>query len=117
MSPGAYLLVDMTSEVYMTLKKALVDIIVTLDPSYSEFINQKGDIVVKLDKALYGCVESARLWFNDVSSHLKSLEFMQSEVDPCVFFKMEDGHTTIIIIYVDDFSHEFKGAQAPQLSH
>jgi hypothetical protein len=58
---------------------------------------------VKLDKALYGCVESARLWFNDVSSHLKSLEFMQSEVDPCVFFKMEDGHTTIIIIYVDDF--------------
>jgi hypothetical protein len=72
-------------------------------PSYSEFINQKVDIVVKLDKALYGCVESARLWFNDVSSHLKSLEFMQSEVDPCVFYKMENGHTTIIIIYVDDF--------------
>jgi hypothetical protein len=31
---GAYLLVEMTSEVYMTLKKVLVDIIVTLDPSY-----------------------------------------------------------------------------------
>jgi hypothetical protein len=27
------------------------------------------DTIVKIDKALYGCVESARLWFNHSSSH------------------------------------------------
>jgi hypothetical protein len=107
---GAYLLVDKTSEAYMTLKKALVDIIVTLDPSYSEFINQKGDIVVKFDKALYGCVESERLWFNDVAS--QSLEFMQSEVDPDG--RWTHNHHDHLCRW---FSLEFKGAQAPQLSH
>jgi hypothetical protein len=100
---GAYLLVDMTSEVYMTLSHQLANIIITLDPSYAPFLNSKGEIVAKLDKALYGCVESARLWFNEVSSHLKSLQYHQSEVDSCVFYKVKDGDTTIIIVYVDDF--------------
>jgi hypothetical protein len=96
---GAYLLVDMTSEVYMTLSHQLANIIITLDPSYAPFLNSKGEIVAKLDKALYGCVESARLWFNEVSSHLKSLQYHQSEVDSCVFYKVKDGDTTIIIVY------------------
>jgi hypothetical protein len=100
---GAYLLVDMTSDVYMTLQKQLVDILIPLDPFYAEFIKPNGEIVVKLDKALYGCVESARLWFNEVSSHLQSLNYKQSEVDSCVFFKTENGETTVVIVYVDDF--------------
>jgi hypothetical protein len=100
---GAYLLVDMTSEVYMTLNRQLSEIIVTIDSSYNNYVNIKGEILVKLDKALYGCVESARLWYNEVSSHLLSLAFIQSEVDPCVFYKRQGDSTTIIIIYVDDF--------------
>ena len=100
---GAYLLVDMTSEVYMILNRQLSEIIITLDPSYNNFINPKGEILVKLDKALYGCVESGRLWYNEVSSHLQSLDFIQSEVDSCVFYKKEGDGTTIIIVYVDDF--------------
>jgi hypothetical protein len=100
---GAYLLVDMTSDVYMTLQRSLADIMISLDPTYSDFLQSNGSVIVKLDKALYGCVESARLWFNEVCSHLKSLQFSQSEVDSCVFYKTEDGHTTIVIVYVDDF--------------
>ena len=58
---------------------------------------------VKLDKALDGCVESARIWYNEVSSYLQSLGYRRSEVDSCVFYKPEDGGYTIVIVYVDDF--------------
>jgi hypothetical protein len=58
---GAYLLVDMTNDVCMTTPQVLVDALISLNPSYGEFLQLKGDIVVKLDKALYGCVESALL--------------------------------------------------------
>jgi hypothetical protein len=30
---------------------------------------------------------SSLLWFNEVSSHLQSLNYKQSEVDSCEFFK------------------------------
>jgi hypothetical protein len=79
-----------------------------LDPSYAEFIKPDGKIVVKLDKTLYGCVESARRWFNEVSSPLQSLNYIQSEVESCVFFKTENGQTTIVIVYVDDFLNSAK---------
>jgi hypothetical protein len=93
----------MTTPVYMTVPRILANSLVSLDPSYAGYLQPNGDIIVKLDKALYGCVESARLWYNEVSNHLKSQLFTQSEVDPCVFFKTEDGMTTIVIVYVDDF--------------
>ena len=35
-------------------------------------------------------------------SHLISIVFKQSEVDVCEFFKVEVGHTTVVIVYVDD---------------
>jgi hypothetical protein len=87
---GAYLLVEMTTPVPRILANSLV----SLDPSYAGYLQPNGDIIVKLDKALYGCVESARLWYNEVFNHLKSQLFTQSEVDPM---------TTIVIVYVDDF--------------
>jgi hypothetical protein len=67
---GEYLLVDMTSDVFMILGKQISEILVSLDPSYSPFINQN---IVKLDKALNGCVEKARLWFNEVTSRGKRI--------------------------------------------
>jgi hypothetical protein len=80
----------MTSDVYMTLSSHLSNIISSLDPTYSAFVNSKGEIVVKLDKALYGCVESARLSYNEMNSYLQSLGFQRSEVDSCVYFKHEN---------------------------
>ena len=48
----------------MTVPRILATYLISLDPSYAEYVQPNGDIIVKLDKALYGCVESARLWFN-----------------------------------------------------
>ena len=55
---------------------------------------------VKLEKALYGCVQSARLWYNYLSDFLKSIGF---EANPCVFNrKSASGKQCTLAIHVDD---------------
>ncbi len=64
---GAYLNAIMTSHVYMRTP-IIASILIQLDSNYAQVITRSGAIIVKLDKALYGCVESAKLWFLDISS-------------------------------------------------
>ena len=85
----AYLNADMPDEVHMTLDKITTEILLQIDPSYKKFveINKNGnqEVTVKLEKALYGCVQSARLWYNTLSTYLYSIGFEANPVDRCVF--------------------------------
>ena len=42
---------------------------------------------MKLDKALYGCIESASLWYRNLSELMKKLGYVPDERDCCVFNK------------------------------
>jgi hypothetical protein len=56
------------------------------------------DYVLRLRKSLYGLVQSPRAFFIKLSNALKSRNFQQSKLDPCLFM-----HKKIIcIVYVDD---------------
>ena len=52
--------------VHMRLSALMASILVKIDPSYTNFLESDGTLVVKLDKALDGCVEAAALWFEDI---------------------------------------------------
>ena len=58
--------------VHMRLDRVMTAMLVQIDPSYSEFVEQDGTMVVALDKALYGCVEASALWYNDLRDRLIS---------------------------------------------
>jgi Reverse transcriptase (RNA-dependent DNA polymerase) len=59
--------------------------------------------VVKLKKALYGCVESAKLWYDKISNDLIKLKYTINEYDNCVFNRIElNGSQTTLVIHVDD---------------
>ena len=59
--------------------------------------------IVKLSKAQYGCVESARLWYSTLSAHLKSTGFEVSAYDQCTFQrKNSKGEVLYAATYVDD---------------
>ena len=60
----AYLNADMGQDVFVYLSKEMADIVIERDPSYAKFVEPNGQILVKLDKALYGCIESAKLWYD-----------------------------------------------------
>ena len=62
---GAYLNADMNTglAVHMRLDKNMTGMMVKLAPHYSKYTDDRGCVVVKIDKALYGCVESATLCY------------------------------------------------------
>ena len=103
----AYLNAEMPDEVYMTLDKLTTRLLVEIDPSYKAYVetNKNGneEVTVKLNKALYGCVQSARLWYNTLSTYLKTVGFETNPVDQCVFNRRsEKGEQTSVCFHVDD---------------
>lgn len=99
---GAYLHAPMTNEVIMVIDPILATILVQVDPTYEKYINNNNNIYVKLDKALYGCVESALLFYNHISTSLLTLGYNKNAYDMCVFNKIVDGNQCTITIHVDD---------------
>lgn len=71
------------------------DIYIYLPKGYKE----QGKIA-RLLKALYGLKQSPRLWYEELRSHLVSIDYLPIASDPCVFIKKATG--SIIIVYVDD---------------
>jgi hypothetical protein len=45
----------------MRLNKPIADLLVRLDSKYEEYRNDDGSMVVKLNRAFYGLVQSAKL--------------------------------------------------------
>ena len=58
--------------------------------------------VCKLKKALYGLKQAPRAWYERIDSYLMKLGFTRSEVDPNLYFKVEDDKSLILVLYVDD---------------
>ena len=100
---GAYLNADMKREVLMRVDSKTASVFVELDPAYADYLDKDGSLIVKLDKALYGCIESSKLWFDNISTLLLGLGFKANEKDACVFNKMTDrGVQLTVALYVDD---------------
>ena len=108
---GAYLNAKMKDEVIMKIIGPEVDLFCQLDPSLREYvITEKGRKVLytQLDKALYGCVQSALLWYELYSTTLKEMGFKINPYDLCVANANIKGKQCTICWYVDDnkISHE-----------
>ena len=100
---GAYLNADMTGEdVIMELDPLLTKLLKKISPEVIPFIDEKGKLLMKLDKALYGCIQSAKLWYETLSAYLRSIGFEHNGVDQCVMNKVTEEGQITIIIYVDD---------------
>jgi len=66
---GAYLNAELQNHiVLMKLDPTLSGMHIRLDHHYNPFLLPDGTLVVKLMKALYGCVESAKLWYEHIST-------------------------------------------------
>ena len=93
---------DPSKLVFMRITKEVSQIMANLDNSFSSFINTDGTLVVELDRALYGCIESALLWFRELSGFLTKIGFVTNPYDVCVMNKTTKAGKATIGIYVDD---------------
>jgi hypothetical protein len=97
---GAYLHAKMDKPIYMRLDPITTGILCVLDKSYASFVQTNQQSVVKLKKALYGCVESAKLWYSRLKEFLVSVGLHILKQDPCTFISVAGD--LIVLIYVDD---------------
>ena len=67
------------------------------------FMTEKDELVVKHSSDLYGCVESAKHWYLEISSYLESIGFVKNLINICVFNEMDaDGNQVTVVIHVDN---------------
>ena len=68
---GAYMKSNIgEKEVLVLLDKFIATILAQVAPEVKPFIDEKGELVVRLESALYGCVQSAKQWYLEISSFL-----------------------------------------------
>lgn len=60
------------------------------------------DMVLKLNKSVYGLKQSPRCWYCQLSDFFKSINFMWSKADPCFFVSCDPDWTWGVFIHVDD---------------
>ena len=88
--------------VHVLLDRESAAILVQIDDSYAEFVRKDGTMVVKLNKALYGLVQAARLWYDELSKLLNANGYLVNPVDVCVWYKKMEDELSVIVFHVDD---------------
>ena len=105
---GAYLNASLkTVEVHMKIPAYLARLFVPVymqlkNRDVSEFLEKDGSLIVKIKKALYGLVESARLWYDHLCATLLSIGYKVSQFDRGLFHKDTDTGKSLICLHVDD---------------
>jgi hypothetical protein len=101
---GAYLnaKMDEAHRVFIKMGNVEAAVITAIDPKYKKFVNEDGTLLLRLLRALYGCIESARLWYQELAKALEEEGFKANDVEPCVFNKTINGLQITVVVYVDD---------------
>ena len=76
-----------------------------INPEYKSHVRYEGKtkvLYLKVLRAIYGCLESALLWYNLYSSTLEKMGFKLNLYDLCVANKMINGSQCTVVFYVDD---------------
>jgi len=105
--PGAFLNADNDEFVLMVLRGKLVEMMVKVDPViYRKHVitDAKGQplLYVKLNKALYGLLKAALLFYKQLVGHLKTMGFTLNPYDPCVANRTVNGEQQTVCWHVDD---------------
>jgi hypothetical protein len=89
--------------IHMRLHPMVAEVLCKVDEKYNDYRNADGSIVVRLVKALYGLVESALLWYRELTSTLLQLGYEVNPFEKCVFVKkLQEKVVSIVGVFVDD---------------
>jgi hypothetical protein len=64
-------------------------------------IHGKDSNVCRLNKVMYGLKKAPRSWYSRIDGYLMSLVFSKSVVDANLYYKIIDGESLILILYID----------------
>ena len=109
--PSAYLQADHVpangKAVHIIADRYTTRLIVESMPEYTSFVRPNGTMILKVEKAMYGLVESAWLWYKELGRHLVNIGYTVSSSDRGLFSKKVYKHgklvaSNIASVHVDD---------------
>ena len=62
----------------------------------------KPGCVARCNVPLYGLPQSPRCWWKKITSHLESIGFTASVLDPCLMYRINKDHYSVLALVVDD---------------
>ena len=73
-------------------------------PELEEYLDDEGKLTAECLKALYGLIESGKLWYDTIKEKLLKNGYIQNPYEPCIFNKWHEDKQvqSTIGIYVDD---------------
>ena len=100
---GAFIQPEMVgTPVFIQCDKNLTRLIVNVLPGIKKFVTKRGTLYCQLWKALYGCVQVSKLWYNKLTKFLREEGYEHSPTDPCIMQKIVGEEVFLLIIYVDN---------------
>jgi hypothetical protein len=107
---SAYLHVSLPPDldIHVKIDRHVVKILRKLDSSIEPFIDSNGEVYAKLHKALYGLVQSAKLWYEDLCRTFAQIQYFPCSynIDPNMFTKDlgENIQPALAGVHVDDIA-------------
>jgi len=100
---GAFIQTEMKGRpVYIHCNKKLTQLITEVIPGIRRYVCQDETLYCRLLKALYGCVQVSKLWYEKLIGFLEGLGYERCPVEPCVMRRVVEGVVYTLLIYVDD---------------
>ena len=104
--PGAFLQTTIDELLHMVIRGPLAKLLVRMNPTkyqqYLSYIRGQPIIYVRLKKAVYGTLQAALLFWNDLSAALIEWGFTLNPYDTCVANKEINGKQCTVVWHVDD---------------
>jgi len=100
---GAFLKAKVPDDLELMVKMdgELAETFVDLNPDFK--LDEYGVLYLRCDKALYGHIEAARLFYDELDNSLVNrMGFIQNQYDPCVYNKATKDGLVTIRTHVDD---------------
>ena len=94
--PGAFLHAQIDDVVHVIVEGEQLSILLKSNPTYAQYVMKdpqtgKDRLFLRLNKALYGTLKAARLFYDDLTEHLQKYGFVANPYDPCVMNKNIKG--------------------------
>jgi len=101
---GAFLnaMYDETEPMYMIISKEVAVIWVQLDPTAELYLEETGELILQLDKYIYGLKQAPLKFQLHLKSTLQQLGYIQCINDECIYTKKKDNDISILSTHVDD---------------
>ena len=104
--PGAFMQSDTDEDLLVKIQGKMAELLISIDPKLYEpckcIERGKVTLYLQLNKALYGTLRAALLFWKDLTATLTAMGFVINAYDNCVANKIINGSQCTITWHVDD---------------